>query len=65
MTGGPLAFRPMFPLNIPNLLTVVRILLVPVLVVALLETTGPGDLPAAIVFAYDHGVVTPGASNSA
>jgi len=39
------------PLNVPNLLTVVRILLVPVLVVALLEKTGGGDLLAAIVFA--------------
>jgi len=39
------------PLNIPNLLTVVRILLVPVLVVALLDHTGGGDLLAAIVFA--------------
>jgi CDP-diacylglycerol--glycerol-3-phosphate 3-phosphatidyltransferase len=41
----------MFPLNIPNVLTVVRILLVPVLVVALLEKSGDGDLLAAIVFA--------------
>src|SRR5438105_15107671 len=41
----------MVPLNIPNLLTVVRILLVPVLVVALLDKTGGGDLLAAIVFA--------------
>jgi CDP-diacylglycerol---glycerol-3-phosphate 3-phosphatidyltransferase len=41
----------MVPLNAPNLLTVVRILLVPVLVVALLEKTGGGDLLAAIVFA--------------
>ncbi len=41
----------MFPLNIPNVLTMVRILLVPVLVAALLEKTGPGDLLAAIVFA--------------
>jgi CDP-diacylglycerol--glycerol-3-phosphate 3-phosphatidyltransferase len=39
------------PLNVPNVLTVVRILLVPVLVVALLEKTGGGDLLAAIVFA--------------
>ncbi len=45
MTGG------MVPLNVPNLLTVVRILLVPVLVVALLDKTGGGDLLAAIVFA--------------
>ena len=41
----------MVPLNVPNLLTVVRILLVPVLVVALLEKTSGGDLLAAIVFA--------------
>jgi CDP-diacylglycerol--glycerol-3-phosphate 3-phosphatidyltransferase len=41
----------MVPLNVPNVLTVIRILLVPVLVVALLEKTGNGDLLAAIVFA--------------
>jgi CDP-diacylglycerol---glycerol-3-phosphate 3-phosphatidyltransferase len=41
----------MVPLNVPNVLTFVRILLVPVLVVALLEKTGGGDLLAAIVFA--------------
>jgi CDP-diacylglycerol--glycerol-3-phosphate 3-phosphatidyltransferase len=41
----------MFPINVPNVLTVVRILLVPVLVVALLEKTAGGDLLAAIVFA--------------
>src|SRR5205807_4890539 len=41
----------MVPLNVPNILTVVRILLVPVLIVALLEKTGDGDLLAAIVFA--------------
>ena len=41
----------MFPMNLPNLLTVIRILLVPVLVVALLDKTGGGDLLAAIVFA--------------
>jgi CDP-diacylglycerol---glycerol-3-phosphate 3-phosphatidyltransferase len=40
-----------FPLNLPNLLTVIRILLVPVLVVALLDKTGSGDLLAALVFA--------------
>jgi CDP-diacylglycerol--glycerol-3-phosphate 3-phosphatidyltransferase len=39
------------PLNLPNVLTVVRILLVPVLVVALLGETQDGDLLAAIVFA--------------
>jgi len=37
--------------NVPNALTVLRILLVPVLVVALLEETTNGDLFAAIVFA--------------
>ncbi|MGI8803244.1 MAG: CDP-diacylglycerol--glycerol-3-phosphate 3-phosphatidyltransferase [Solirubrobacteraceae bacterium] len=41
----------MVTLNWPNFLTVVRILLVPVLVVALLENTGDGDVLAAIVFA--------------
>lgn len=41
----------MVPLNLPNVLTVLRILLVPVLVVALLEETDNGDLLAAIVFA--------------
>jgi CDP-diacylglycerol---glycerol-3-phosphate 3-phosphatidyltransferase len=39
------------PLNLPNVLTVIRILLVPVLVVALLEKTSGGDLLAAVVFA--------------
>jgi CDP-diacylglycerol---glycerol-3-phosphate 3-phosphatidyltransferase len=39
-----------FPVNVPNVLTLVRILLVPVLVVALLDKTGGGDLLAAIVF---------------
>jgi CDP-diacylglycerol--glycerol-3-phosphate 3-phosphatidyltransferase len=41
----------MFPLNLPNFLTVVRILLVPVVVVALLEETPNADTLAAIVFA--------------
>jgi CDP-diacylglycerol--glycerol-3-phosphate 3-phosphatidyltransferase len=41
----------MVPLNVPNVLTVIRILLVPVLVVALLRKTSGGDLLAAIVFA--------------
>jgi CDP-diacylglycerol--glycerol-3-phosphate 3-phosphatidyltransferase len=40
-----------FPVNVPNVLTVFRILLVPVLVVALLAETPNGDLFAAIVFA--------------
>ncbi len=41
----------MFALNLPNVLTLLRILLVPVLVVALLDETPNGDLLAAIVFA--------------
>ncbi len=41
----------MFPLNLPNVLTLVRILLVPVLVVALLDETSNGDVLAAVVFA--------------
>jgi CDP-diacylglycerol--glycerol-3-phosphate 3-phosphatidyltransferase len=41
----------MAPLNLPNVLTVGRILLVPVLVVALLGETSNGDVLAAIVFA--------------
>ena len=41
----------MFELNLPNVLTMLRILLVPVLVVALLNETSNGDLLAAIVFA--------------
>src|ERR687887_852576 len=41
----------MVPLNVPNALTVVRILLVPVVVVALLGDTPNGDTLAAIVFA--------------
>jgi len=43
--------EPVVPLNFPNVLTVMRILLVPVLVVALLDKTHGGDLLAAIVFA--------------
>jgi CDP-diacylglycerol--glycerol-3-phosphate 3-phosphatidyltransferase len=41
----------LFPLNAPNVLTMVRILAVPVLVVALLEETPDGDVIAAVVFA--------------
>jgi len=40
----------MFPLNLPNALTLTRILLVPVLVVALTVETPGGDTIAAIVF---------------
>jgi CDP-diacylglycerol--glycerol-3-phosphate 3-phosphatidyltransferase len=40
-----------FPLNMPNVLTVGRILLVPVLVVALLQATPHGSWVAAAVFA--------------
>jgi len=43
--------EPMFPANLPNILTVARILLVPVLVVALLGGTRQGDIFAAVVFA--------------
>src|ERR671921_1881777 len=41
----------MFPLNVPNALALFRILLVPVLVVALLDATPNGSLVAAVVFA--------------
>ena len=41
----------MFPINVPNVLTVLRILAVPVIVVALLGETPNGDTLAAIVFA--------------
>jgi len=40
----------MFPLNLPNLLTLLRILLVPVLVVALTEEIQDGPAIAAAVF---------------
>ncbi len=40
----------MFPLNLPNLLTLLRILLVPVLVVALTEEISNGSAIAAAVF---------------
>jgi CDP-diacylglycerol---glycerol-3-phosphate 3-phosphatidyltransferase len=41
----------MFPLNLPNALTLLRILAVPVVVVALLGETANGDTLAAAVFA--------------
>jgi len=41
----------MFPVNLPNVLTVLRIMLVPVVVVALLGNTPRGDVLAAAVFA--------------
>jgi CDP-diacylglycerol--glycerol-3-phosphate 3-phosphatidyltransferase len=41
----------MFPINLPNVLTLLRILLVPVLVVALTVETDHGDTIAAGVFA--------------
>ena len=41
----------MVPLNLPNFLTLLRILAVPVVVVALLDGTPNGDTLAAIVFA--------------
>jgi CDP-diacylglycerol--glycerol-3-phosphate 3-phosphatidyltransferase len=40
-----------FPLNLPNVLTVLRIMLVPVLVAVLLVKTPVGDVLAAAVFA--------------
>jgi len=40
-----------FPVNLPNVLTVLRIMLVPALVVALLGNTPQGDVLAAVVFA--------------
>jgi CDP-diacylglycerol---glycerol-3-phosphate 3-phosphatidyltransferase len=40
-----------FPANLPNVLTVLRIMLVPVVVVALLGNTSAGDVLAAVVFA--------------
>jgi CDP-diacylglycerol---glycerol-3-phosphate 3-phosphatidyltransferase len=40
-----------FPLNLPNVLTMLRILAVPVVVVALLDETPNGDALAAVVFA--------------
>jgi CDP-diacylglycerol---glycerol-3-phosphate 3-phosphatidyltransferase len=40
----------LFPLNLPNALTLIRILLVPVLVVALTVETAGGETIAAIVF---------------
>ncbi len=41
----------MIPLNLPNVLTLMRIVAVPVVVVALLDETPNGDTLAAIVFA--------------
>lgn len=46
-----LMFLAVFPVNLPNLLTVLRIMLVPALVVALLGNTPAGDVLAAVVFA--------------
>jgi CDP-diacylglycerol--glycerol-3-phosphate 3-phosphatidyltransferase len=42
---------PLFPLNAPNILTVLRILMIPVIVVALLNETKEGDVIAAGLFA--------------
>jgi CDP-diacylglycerol--glycerol-3-phosphate 3-phosphatidyltransferase len=44
------------PLNLPNVLTLLRILAVPVVVVALLDGTPNGDMLAAIVFALTDGL---------
>jgi CDP-diacylglycerol---glycerol-3-phosphate 3-phosphatidyltransferase len=46
-----LIWERVFPANLPNLLTVLRIMLVPALVVALLGDTPAGDVLAAVVFA--------------
>ena len=48
--GRPDRDTPGVPANLPNALTVLRILLVPVMVVALAQETGTGDLVAAFVF---------------
>ncbi|MEJ7875725.1 MAG: CDP-diacylglycerol--glycerol-3-phosphate 3-phosphatidyltransferase [Solirubrobacterales bacterium] len=45
------AVFPLIPLNAPNILTVLRILMIPVIVVALLEGTAKGDVIAAALFA--------------
>jgi len=42
---------PLIPLNAPNILTVLRILMIPVIVVALLNETDEGDVIAAALFA--------------
>jgi CDP-diacylglycerol---glycerol-3-phosphate 3-phosphatidyltransferase len=42
---------PLIPLNAPNILTVLRILMIPVIVVALLNETKEGDVIAAGLFA--------------
>ena len=49
--AAPGSLPGLFPLNLPNALTLVRILLVPVLVVALTVETPGGSTIAAIVFA--------------
>ena len=41
----------MLPLTVPNILTLLRIVMVPVIVVALLEETPNADMIAAVVFA--------------
>lgn len=41
----------MFPVNAPNVLTMLRVVAVPVIVVALLDETPDGDIIAAAVFA--------------
>jgi CDP-diacylglycerol--glycerol-3-phosphate 3-phosphatidyltransferase len=41
----------MLPLTVPNILTILRIVMVPVIVVALLEETPNADTVAAVVFA--------------
>lgn len=48
--GPGIAILPLVPVNLPNALTVLRILLVPVMVVALAQETGTGDVIAAFIF---------------
>lgn len=48
--GPATAILQSVPVNLPNALTVMRILLVPVMVVALAQETGTGDVIAASIF---------------
>ena len=55
----------MFDLNLPNVLTGIRILLIPVLVAALLSGLESGDVLAAVVFAMSPLIGTSGPSSLA
>ncbi|HET6550644.1 MAG TPA: CDP-alcohol phosphatidyltransferase family protein, partial [Solirubrobacter sp.] len=50
-TPGQANVQGLFELNLPNVLTVLRILLIPVLVAALVQEIGASDALAAAVFA--------------